>query len=289
MRKTTLFRQLAQAPDILMLPCAHDALTAKVIQGAGFRAMAAAGYSAAGSRLGLPDIGLMTATELCEHYRGICQAVDIPVLVDMDTGYGDVNNVIRTLRGLEDAGAAAVFIEDQTFPKRCGHMAGKSVISVEEFLPKLKAALWARRDKDLLVMARTDAAAVYGLDEAIRRAQIYESAGADAVFVEAVETVEDMRKVNAAVKTPSMTNMIEGGKTPFLKAQELQELGYRLAAYPCSSLYVAVRALQKWAAHLKQNQTVEGFSNADTMLDFDEYYQFIGAPEIRRREDGFFE
>lgn len=208
MRKTTLFRQLAEAPEILLLPCAHDALTAKVIENAGFKAMAAAGYGAAGSRLGLPDIGLMTATELCEHYRGICNAVDIPVLVDMDTGYGDVNNVVRTLRGLEDAGAAAVFIEDQTFPKRCGHMAGKSVVSVDEFLPKLKAALWARRDKDMLIMARTDAAAVYGIDEAIRRAQIYEEAGADAVFVEAVETVADMRKVNAAVKKPSMANLI---------------------------------------------------------------------------------
>lgn len=289
MRKTTLFRQLACAPEILMLPCAHDALTAKVIQNAGFKAMAAAGYGAAGSRLGLPDIGLMTATELCEHYRGICRAVDIPVLVDMDTGYGDVNNVIRTLRGLEDAGAAAVFIEDQTFPKRCGHMAGKSVVNVEEFLPKLKAALWARRDKDLLVMARTDAAAVYGIDEAIRRARLYEAAGADAVFVEAVETVADMRKVNAAVTTPSMANLIEGGKTPLLKAQVLQELGYRLAAYPCGSLYAAVRALQKWAAYLKENQTVDGFFSAGNMLDFDEYYDFIGGPEIRTREDGFFE
>lgn len=288
MRKTTLFRQLANDPAILMLPCAHDALSAKVIEKACFAAMAAAGYGAAGSRLGLPDIGLMTATELCEHYRGICQAVDIPVLVDMDTGYGDVNNVIRTLRELEDAGAAAVFIEDQTFPKRCGHMAGKSVISLEEFLPKLKAALWARRDPDMLIMARTDAAGVYGMDEAIRRAKAFEAAGADAVFAEAVETVEDMRRVNAAVKVPSMANLIEGGKTPYLKAQELQELGYRLAAYPCGSLYAAVRALQKWAAYLKANQTVEGFYTPDIMLDFGEYYKFIGAPEIRAQEDEFF-
>lgn len=288
MRKTTLFRQLANQKEITLLPCAHDCLSAKVIERAGFKAMAAAGYGAAGSRLGLPDIGLMTATELCGHYRAICQSVDIPVLVDMDTGYGDVNNVIRTLRGLEDAGAAAVFIEDQTFPKRCGHMAGKSVISTEEFLPKLKAALWARRDPDMLIMARTDAAAVYGLDEAIRRAKLYEAAGADAVFVEAVETVEDMRKVNAAVSVPSMANLIEGGKTPYLKAAKLQELGYRLAAYPCSSLYVAVRAMQKWAAYLKEHQTVDGFWEADTMLDFDEYYKFIGAPAIRRQEDEFF-
>lgn len=289
MRKTTLFRQLAQDPEILLLPCAHDCLSAKVIQNAGFKAMAAAGYGAAGSRLGRPDIGLMTSTELREHYRGICQAVEIPVLVDMDTGYGDVNNVVQTLRGLEDAGAAAVFIEDQTFPKRCGHMDGKSVIDVEEFLPKLKAALWARRDKDLLIMARTDAAAVYGIDEAIRRARLYEQAGADAVFVEAVETVADMRKVNAAVKTPSMANLIEGGKTPYLKADELQALGYRLAAYPCSSLYVAVRALQKWADYLKQNRSVAGFCSADNMLDFAEYDDFIGTAEIRRQADRFFE
>lgn len=280
---------MANAPEILMLPCAHDALTAKVIEQAGFKAMAAAGYGAAGSRLGLPDIGLMTATELCGHYRGICQSVNIPVLVDMDTGYGDVNNVIRTIRALEDAGAAAVFIEDQTFPKRCGHMAGKSVVSLNEFLPKLKAALWARRDKDMLVMARTDAAAVYGMDEALRRAQAFEEAGADAVFVEAVETVEDMRRVNAGVKVPSMANLIEGGKTPYLTAAQLQSLGYRLAAYPCGSLYAAVRALQKWAEHLKTHGTVEGFFSAETMLDFDEYYKFIGAPAIRENEDRFFE
>lgn len=289
MRKTTLFRQLAEAPEILMLPCAHDALTAKVIQNAGFKAMAAAGYGAAGSRLGLPDIGLMSATELCDHYRGICQAVDIPVMVDMDTGYGDVNNVIRTLRALEDAGAAAVFIEDQTFPKRCGHMSGKSVISLEEFLPKLKAALWARRDKDMLVMARTDAAGIYGVDEAIRRAKAFEEAGADAVFVEALETVEDMQRVNAAVNVPSMANLIEGGKTPYLKANELEALGYRIAAYPCGSLYVVVRALGKWAAYLKENLTTEGFYHPDRMMYFDEYYRFIGTPEIRENEDQFFE
>lgn len=152
------------------------------------------------------------------QYRNICDAVDIPVFVDIDTGFGNVNNVIRAVKDCEKAGAAGLFIEDQTYPKRCGHMEGKSVVSVEEYLPKLKAALWAREDPDFVIMARTDAYAVYGIEEAVERARRYARTAADMVFVEAVHTVEDMRQVNTALaelKTPSMANMIEGGPPPF--------------------------------------------------------------------------
>jgi methylisocitrate lyase len=178
-------------------------------------------------------------------------------------------------------------MEDQTYPKRCGHMNGKSVVDVEEYLPKLEAALWARKDPDFVIMARTDAFAVYGLDEAIRRAKIYAEAGADMVFVEAVSSVEDMRRVNAEVPVPGMANMIEGGKTPFLTAGQLQELGYAVVCYPCSSVFATARVLQRWAGFLKTHGTTSGFASPETMMNFEEYFKFIGAEEIREREKQF--
>ncbi len=171
MKPTTRFRKLIHDPEILVLPCCHDALSAKVLEQAGFKAICAAGYGLAGSLLGMPDIAVLTSTEMITQYRNICDAVSLPVFVDMDTGFGDVNNVIRSVGDCEKAGVAGFLIEDQTFPKRCGHMAGKSVVSVEEYLPKLRAALWAREDSDLVIMARTDAYAVSGIEEAIRRAR----------------------------------------------------------------------------------------------------------------------
>lgn len=289
MKKTAQFRALVNAPEILMMPVAHDGLSALAIAKAGFSALSVAGYGTAGSLLGLPDIGLLTATQMLDHYAHIVSRVDLPVMVDIDTGFGDVNNVIHTVRQVEQLGAAALFIEDQTYPKRCGHMAGKSVVSVDEYLPKLRAALWARRDPDFVIMARTDAAAVYGVDEAIRRATLYAEAGADMVFVEAVTDVDDMRKVNSSVPAPSMANMIEGGRTPFLSAAQLQELGYAVAAYPCASVFTAARALERWAEWLKGHGTTEGFAGPDTMMDFEEYFRFIGAEDIRRREMLFFD
>ena len=287
MNPGAIFRSLANSPELLMLPVAHDGLSALAIAQAGFQAMAVAGFGSSGSVLGLPDFGLMSSTEMLNHYAHIIERVDIPVMVDIDTGFGDVNNVIRTVRQVEAMGAAALFIEDQTFPKRCGHMAGKAVVSVDEYLPKLKAALWARRNPDFVIMARTDAVALHGLDEGIRRARIYAEAGADMVFVEAVTSMEDMRTVNSALSVPSMANMIEGGKSPFLSAAELQDVGYALAAYPCASVFTAVRALQNWAQHLKKHGTSHGFAGPETMLTFDEYFRFIGAEDIRRREAQF--
>lgn len=289
MKKTTIFRNLIHDAEILQMPCCHDGLSARVLEQAGFKAIGAAGYGLSGSLLGMPDISVLLGSEMITQYRNIGAAVDIPVFVDIDTGFGDVNNVIRTVRDCERAGVAGLFIEDQTYPKRCGHMAGKSVISVEEYLPKLKAALWAREDPDFVIMARTDAYAVYGIDEAVRRAQIYAQTGADMLFVEAVQTAADMKKVNqalAASQTPSMANMIEGGKGPLLSAKELQDLGYSVVAYPCGSAFVAVKALQGWARHLKEQGSTADY--LDHMLTFDEYFEFIGARAIREREKQFF-
>ncbi|MCX5796151.1 MAG: oxaloacetate decarboxylase [Elusimicrobia bacterium] len=288
MKKTTLFRKLIHDPEILQLPCCHDGLSAKVLEQAGFKAISAAGYGLAGSLLGMPDIAVLTGSEMIDQYRNICDAVDLPVFVDIDTGFGDVNNVIRAVRDCEKAGAAGLFIEDQTYPKRCGHMAGKNVVPAEEFLPKLRAALWARQDPDFVVMARTDSRAVHGIEEALRRARLYARTGADMVFVEAVHTVEEMRSVNAALaesKTPSMANLIEGGKTPLLSAKELQELGYSVVVYPCASVFTAAKALRDWARHLKEHGGTADY--LDHMLTFDEYFAFIGADAIREREKRF--
>jgi carboxyvinyl-carboxyphosphonate phosphorylmutase len=288
MTKAKRFRELIQAPESLQMPCCHDGLSARVLEQAGFKAIAAAGYGLSGSLLGMPDIAVLTGSEMITQYRNICDAVDLPVFVDIDTGFGDVNNVIRAVRDGEKAGVAGLFIEDQTYPKRCGHMAGKNVVSVEEYLPKLKAALWARKDPDFVIMARTDSLAVYGIEEAVERAKLYARTGADMVFVEAVDTVEEMRQVNRALaelKTPSMANMIEGGKTPFLSAAELQAVGYSVIAYPCGSVFTAVKALQDWAHQLIGHGTTEGFR--DHMLSFEEYFDFIGTRAFREREKQF--
>lgn len=288
MKKTTAFRQLIHAPEILVMPCCYDGLSARVLEQTGFKAISAAGYGLSGSLLGRPDIGVLTGPEMITQYGHIADAVEVPVFVDIDTGFGDVNNVIRAVRDCEKAGLAGLFLEDQTYPKRCGHMAGKSVIPAEDYLPKLKAALWARRDPDFVIMARTDSYAIHGLEEAIRRARLYARAGADMVFVEAVHTPEEMKAVNAALAetgTPSMANMIEGGQTPLLPAAELQALGYSVVAYPCGAAYAAVKAVQEWAACLKAQGSTRDF--LPRMLSFDEYFRFIGAPEIRAREKLF--
>ncbi len=288
MKKTKRFRNLIHDPEILQMPCCHDGLSAKVLEQAGFKAISVAGYGLAGSLLGMPDIAVLTGSEMITQYRNICDAVDLPVFVDIDTGFGDVNNVIRAVRDCEKAGVAGLFIEDQTYPKRCGHMAGKNVVSVEEYLPKLNAALWAREDPDFVIMARTDSYAVYGIKEAVERAILYARTGANMVFVEAVNTVEEMRQVNMALaelKTPSMANMIEGGETPLLSAKELQAVGYSVIAYPCGSVFTAVKALQNWAHQLIKHGTTTGF--LDHMLTFDEYFEFIGARAIREREKQF--
>jgi methylisocitrate lyase len=288
MKKTKIFRDLVNAPEILQMPCCHDGLSARVLEQAGFKAIGAAGYGLAGSLLGMPDIAVLTGSEMITQYRNICDAVNVPVFVDIDTGFGDTNNVIRAVKDCEKAGAAGLFIEDQTYPKRCGHMAGKSVVSVEEYLPKLKAALWAREDPDFVIMARTDSRAVYGIEEAVERAKLYARTGADMVFVEAVATIEEMKQVNSALaelNIPSMANMIEGGKTPLMSMAELQAVGYSVVAYPCGSVFTAVKALQNWARQLIEQGTTNGF--LDYMLTFDEYFEFIGANAIREQEKQF--
>jgi len=249
LKKTTLFKKLVLDDEILVLPGAYDALSAKIVEQAGFKAVTLGGYPASGSLLAKPDVSLLTMTEMVDHARYISEAVDIPLFVDGDTGHGNVTNVARTVREFERAGVAGLFIEDQGFPKRCGHMEGKQVISTEEMVVKIKAAVDARRDDDLMLMARTDSLAVYGIDAAIERAGRFTEAGADIIFIEAPASLEDMRRVCREVKAPMMANMVEGGKTPMITATELQRIGYRIAAFPLSTLYAAAYGAKRPAPH----------------------------------------
>jgi 2,3-dimethylmalate lyase len=286
-KKTTLFRQLVHDPTILIMPGAHDALSARIIAKAGFKALAVGGYAVSASYLGRPDVGLLTLTEMVDHFARIVEASDLPVLADGDTGHGNVTNVVRTVKEIERTGAAAMFLEDQLFPKRCGHMEGKAVIPAAEMIAKIQAAVDARTDEEFAIMARTDALAPHGLDEAIERANRYCEAGADMIFVEAPRTVADMHRITGEVKAPTMANNVEGGKTPFLSARELQAIGYQLVAFPTSAVYAISSALAGLMKELFENGTSEGFR--DRMMAFEEFNRFIGLPLIRETERKYYE
>ena len=235
-------RKLVEAEEILILPGAYDALSAKLAQAAGFQAVYLTGYGQSASKLGEPDVGLMCMSEMAERTRDIAMAVDIPVACDADTGFGGPVNVIRTVREYERAGAAAIQLEDQTMPKKCGHMLGRQVVPAEEMAEKIRAAAAARGDPDFLIIARTDARTEHGIDEAIRRGRLYEEAGADIIFIESLETVDEMKRVNREIRKPTIANMVEGGRTPFLPARELQEIGYSAVIFPITTLYAGAEA-----------------------------------------------
>jgi len=283
LRKTALLRKLIEDEEILMIPVAHDALCARIAEQSGFKAVFTAGYANSAALLGKPDVSLLTLTEMVDVASRIADAVDIPVFADGDTGHGNVTNVIRTVNLFEKAGVAGLFIEDQVSPKRCGHLAGKQVVSPEEMLSKLRAALDARSDPDFVIMARTDALAVNGIDDAIHRAKLYREAGADLIFVEAPESVEQMRRIIREVKAPHMANMLPGGKTPMLTAKELQEIGYSVVAYATACTYTITKAVRDLFETLHQTGTTAGLE--DRMVKFDEFNRLVGLEEIRKKEE----
>jgi carboxyvinyl-carboxyphosphonate phosphorylmutase len=282
MRKTTLFKKLVLDEEILVLPGAYDALSAKIIEQAGFKAVTLGGYPASASLLAKPDVSLLTLTEMVDHLRHMVEAVDIPVFGDGDTGHGNVTNVARTIRLFENSGVAGLFIEDQVFPKRCGHMEGKQVILVEEMCAKIKAAVDARMDQDLMIMARTDALAVHGLDAAIERGNRYKEAGADIIFVEAPPSVEDMRRVCREIKAPMLANMVEGGKTPIITTKELQDIGYSVATFPLSTLYAAAHGVRSAMETLFKTGSTSGYM--DKMLNFTDFNNLVGLEKLRAKE-----
>jgi len=286
MKKTSLLKKLILDDEILVMPGAHDALSAKIIEQVGFKAVTMGGYAASAASLAKPDVSLMTLTEYVHIVRNVVEAVDLPLFVDGDTGHGNVTNVQRTVRLFESAGVAGLFIEDQVFPKRCGHMEGKQIISTEEMVAKIKAAVDARVDNDLVIMARTDAVAVSGLDEAIDRSNRYAEAGADLIFVEAPTSKEDMRRCNREIKAPTNAIQIEGGKTPLLTVKELEDLGFNVVVYPNITVYATAWALRELWKGLKNNGTTKHW--LDKIISFDEFNTLVGLDKIREKESYYY-
>ena len=268
----TTFRQLVASERPLVLPGAHDAISARLIERAGFKAYFIGGFPLVGARFGVPDIGLMGLGEIGSGIRDIMSACDLPVLVDCDNGYGDVKTVVHVINFYERLGAQAVFFEDQVSPKRCGHIAGKRLLNPEQMEANIRAAAENRINSDTFIIARTDAREVYGLDEALRRGERYARAGADALFIEAPVSVEEMRTIGQAFDVPQLANMLEGGRTPLLRPSELEELGFRIAIYGISPLMHAVRAMQRVLSSLSEGDV----SFAGGGVGFEEYKSIVG-------------
>ena len=271
--KASLRDQLEDKNKIIVLPGVFDALSARIAEQVGFEAMFQTGYGSSASLLGMPDFGLLNAGETVDNARRIIRAVNVPVLVDADTGYGNPLNVWRLVKELESLGAAGIFLEDQVWPKRCGHMVGKDVIPKDEYLPKLKAALEARRSKHFIIVARTDARAPLDLDEAIERGKAYRKAGADVIFVEAPRSVEELKKVSDEIDAPLVANMIEDGVTPNLPADQLLKLGYSVAVFPLSALYSATYAIREVLTELKKTGTTN--ETRKMMVTFKDFNRFV--------------
>lgn len=274
-------RERLKEDRILIAPGAHDVLTAKIIEKVGFEAVYMTGYGTSASMLGMPDVGLLTLTEMARRASNIVEAVNVPVIADADTGYGNAVNVMRTVREYEKAGVACIQLEDQVAPKKCGHMLGREIISAEEMVGKIKAACDARRG-DTLIMARTDARTNYGIEEALERGRLYEEAGADILFIESVETIDEMKMVTSSFNVPVLANMLEHGRTPLLSRDELEEIGYDLAIFCVASTYVAAKAVMDLMIHLKETGRTNDYM--DKMITFEEFNRLIGLPEIREIE-----
>lgn len=285
MKKTSAFKNLLNGDEIVIMPVVHDALCARIAEEVGFKAIFTAGYANSASLLGKPDVGLLTMTEMVDAARRIAGAVEIPVIADADTGYGNVTNVVRTMREFERAGVAGIIIEDQASPKRCGHMTGKEVIDPEEMVAKIRAAVDSRADSNFTIIARTDALTVNGIDDAIQRAKLYRESGADLTFIEAVRSQDEMRRVIDETEGPHMANMIPGGLTPILSAGELADIGYRIVAYPTINTYAVAKTTAEVFDHLLSKGSFEGLE--DRLMDFESFNRLVGLDEIRERESRY--
>jgi 2,3-dimethylmalate lyase len=281
-------RAMFGAGETVLAPGCYDALGARLVEEAGFPAVYMTGFGSAASHLGRPDVGLMSLPEMVDNARRIASAVDIPVVADADTGYGNSINVIRTVREYEAAGVAAIHIEDQVMPKKCGHMEGKQLVPAGEMVAKVSAAVAARRSDEFLIIARTDARAVEGLDEALTRAQMYADAGADALFVEAPQTEAEIETVARSFPdVPLLFNYAEGGKTPPVSYERLRELGFSAVIFPLTLMLVATQAMRAALSRVKAEGTP--IELLPSLLGFDEFVDFIGLPEIRELEQRFAE
>jgi carboxyvinyl-carboxyphosphonate phosphorylmutase len=277
-------RELLAGPEPVLAPGAYDALSARLVEQAGFDAVYMTGFGTSASLLGQPDVGLLSFAEMVDQARRLAEAINVPLIADADDGYGNAINVTRTVRAYEAAGVAGLHLEDQRSPKRCGHLAGKQLIAASEMVEKIHAAVEARRSADLVVIARTDARAVEGLDAALERARRYRDAGADVLFVEAPESEAEVATVAQAFPdTPLLFNAVEGGRTPLLELARLRELGFRLVLCPLTALLAATAAMQQALARLRHS----GAPHDDGALSFSGFTDLIGLPEIQRLEARF--
>jgi len=278
-------RELLARPEPLVAPGAYDALSARLVEQAGFDVVYMTGFGTTAALAGRPDVGLLTGTEMIDNARRIAAAVDVPVIADADTGYGNAINVMRTVQAYEQAGVAGIHIEDQVMPKKCGHMSGKAVIPADEMVGKIRAAVAARRDPDFLLIARTDAAAVEGLSAAIDRARAYADAGADVLFVEAPTSEDDIARVADELRgvAPLVFNWAEGGRTPPIPLARIAELGFALVLFPIGTLLAATAGIRRLLASLRD----DGVPAVDDLPTFDGFTDLIGLPEIRELEARF--
>ncbi len=269
----------------LVVPGVYDAIGAKIAQKAGFEAMFQTGYGTSATLLGMPDYGFIGATETIENASRICRAVSVPVIVDADTGYGNPLSVWKLVTELESVGAAGIFLEDQKWPKRCGHMSGKEVIPKDEYSQKLQAALDARKSKDFIIVARTDARAPEGLDAAIERGLQYKKIGADAIFIEAPKSIEEMKKIGRSIKAPLVANMIEGGATPLVSSKALHKMGFKLILYPLSVLFANAFASIQILRELRKSSTTARLKK--NLVNFDQFNEIVDLAKFKRMEKNY--
>ena len=273
---------MLKANKPLVIPGVYDAIGAKIAEKVGFQAMFQTGYGTSATLFGMPDYGFIGATETLDNARRICRAVSVPVIVDSDTGYGNALSVWKLVRELESAGASGIFLEDQRWPKRCGHMQGKEVIMQEEYTEKLGAAIDARQSKDFIIVARTDARATEGLDAAIERGLQNKKTGADAVFIEAPRSLEEMRTIGKAIKAPLVANMIEGGTTPIMSAETLHKLGFKIILYPLSVLFANTFATMNILKELKRTGTTA--KSKQKVVSFDQFNDLVELHKFQKLE-----
>jgi len=282
-KRTTRMRELLEHPDILVMPGTHDSLGGMLAEAAGFEALVSGGYSASATLLGSPDLSQLSFSEMVDYYTRLCEATRLPLLADADTGFGGIANVVRTVRGYERAGVAALLLEDQVFPKKCGHYAGKQVVSRQEWIGKIKAALDARTDPDLCIVARTDALAPHGMDEAMERVLLAQEAGADVLFVDALETRAQMERLCSMTTRPCLANVIEGGKSPELPAADLQQIGFAGVLYALAPTYAVAYALREFYAHLARHGNTHQLR--DRQITFSEFNELVRLPQYIEREE----
>jgi 2,3-dimethylmalate lyase len=277
-------RELLAGPGPVLAPGAYDALSARLVEAAGFDAAYMTGFGTTATLLGMPDVGLLTATEMVGNAARMARAIDVPLISDADTGYGNVINVVRTVQEFERAGVAAIHLEDQVAPKRCGHMSGKQVVAVSEMTEKLQAAVAARQDPDFVLIARTDARAMEGLDAALERARAYREAGADVLFVEAPQSEDEIVAVAEAFPdVPLLFNWVERGMTPMLPLERIAELGFALVLFPVATLFSATAGMQRYLGELRRAGTPLGA--LDDTTPFDDFTDLVHLPEVRAFED----